>query len=462
MDIDPTLSKEIAASSGSTADIVARLEALARESAMALGRVDHVTRLPNRVQFVDDFAMQSKSGGNSRLILVTLADARHFNEILRALGHAYSEDFVREGAARLVAMLPDSVQLYHVSVLSFAFFTDCPQFAEPPPIVQEIVDRFREPIRCLDIPINSKVGVGISALDEGASTPSELLRSTLAAAQDSRRSFDGWAWYDKNSDEAHRRAFRILTDLPSALAASDQLSLHYQPRICMKRGACIGAEALIRWAHPDMGNVPPAEFVALAESTALITRVTEFVVRTAAAAVSAWQREHSGIRVSVNISPKNLEEPDFVDLLLWETEAAGVDPALFELEFTEGTLAANPSLMRDQLGRLRDKGFDIAIDDFGSGYSNMSYLSLLPAKYLKIDQSFIRPLESGRKNQLLVRSIIDMAHALDYHVVAEGIESRDIYNMLSGWGCEQGQGYYMSRPLTEANFLTWLASGPVH
>lgn len=462
MDIDFKVAKETAARDEPAAALLARLETLVRENATALGRVDHVTRLPNRVQFLEDFATQPAPGEHSHLVLVTLADARHFNEILRALGHAYSEDFVREGAARLSAMLPDGVRLYHVSVLSFAFVIAGPTFAEPPPLVQEIVARFREPIRCLDIPINSKVGVGVSALDDGAPAPSELLRSTLAAAQDSRRGFDGWAWYDKRSDEAHRRAFRILADLPGALSATDQLSLHYQPRICMKRGACIGTEALIRWTHPQMGNVPPAEFITLAESTALITRVTEYVVRTAAAAVSAWQADHPGMRVSVNISPKNLEEPDFVDLLLWETETAGVDPALFELEFTEGTLAANPRLMLDQLCRLRDKGFDIAIDDFGSGYSNMSYLGLLPAKYLKIDQSFIRPLESGRKNQLLVRSIIDMAHALDYHVVAEGIESRDIYNTLSGWGCDQGQGYYMSRPLPETGFLDWLASSLLH
>ncbi|MDP3896287.1 MAG: bifunctional diguanylate cyclase/phosphodiesterase [Mesorhizobium sp.] len=450
------------ADSGSTADLIGRMELLVRENNEAvrrIGRVDHVTLLPNRVQFLDDFARHSAACERPHLVLVALAEARHFNEILRALGHSYSEDFVREGAARLLGLLPAGSPVYHVSVLSFAFFAEGGTTAEPPPVVADIVTRFQEPIRCHGIPINSRIGVGVTPLDDTAAAANEMLRSALAAAQDSRRGFDGWAWYDRTSDDAHKRSFRILAKLPEALAAADRLALHFQPRIAMQRGNCIGAEALIRWTDAELGVVSPAEFVPLAETTALITPLTGWVIRHATRAVAGWQKTHPGLRISINISPKNLEEPEFVDSMLWQTEAAGVDPALVELEFTEGTLASNPRLMLQQLGRLRSRGFDIAIDDFGSGYSNMSYLGQLPAQYLKIDQSFVRTLDSDGKNRVLVRSIIDLAHALDYRVVAEGVETQSAYDTLAGWGCDEGQGYLMSRPLPEPAFLDWLHAG---
>jgi EAL domain-containing protein (putative c-di-GMP-specific phosphodiesterase class I)/GGDEF domain-containing protein len=422
-----------------------------------IGRVDHVTRLPNRVQFLDDFTGAAAFGAAPRtLILVTLADAKHFNELLRALGHAYSEDFVRAGAWRLRVLLGQETKLYHVSVLSFAFFTTDAAEGTPPPVVHEIVKAFRESIVCHDIPVDTRVGVGVTPLSNISVSPSELLRATLAAAQDSRRGYEGWAWYNRKNDEAHMRAFRILTDLPAAFASHDQLSLHFQPRVSLRDGACTSAEALIRWTHPGMGAIPPGEFVTLAETTALITPLTRWVMEHAVRAVADWQELRKGLRVSVNISPKNLEEPHFVDAALDLTRRYGVDPLLVELEFTEGTLASNPGLMLNQLGRLRQSGFEIALDDFGSGYSNMSYLGRIPAQHLKIDQSFIRPLESETKNQLLVRSIIDLAHALDYSVVAEGIETQGAYGLLAAWGCDEGQGYLMSRPLTRERFAEWL------
>ena len=421
-----------------------------------LGRIDHVTRLPNRVQFLEDFSGLSAGSGRA-LVLVTLADAKHFNDLLRALGHAYSEDFVRAGAERLGALLPTGTAIYHVSVLSFVFVADDEANGEPPAIVSDIVADFRHSILCQDIPVDTRVGVGVTSLSERIASPSELLRATLAAAQDSRRSLDGWARYNRSSDEAHVRAFRLLTDMPVAFSASNQFALHFQPRINLSDRACVSAEALLRWTHPVLGPVSPGEFVPLAEATALITPLTEWVLSNALMAVNEWQRSYPGLRISINVSPKNLEEPGFIDALDGRVRKLGIDPALVELEFTEGVLATNWPLMLRQLGRLRDLGFDIAIDDFGSGYSNMSYLGKIPARYLKIDQSFVRPLGGDARNRILVRSIIEMAHALDYEVVAEGVETEEALDLLSAWNCDEGQGYFMSRPLDAHTFANWLA-----
>ena len=430
-----------------------RLALVHAQASARIARVDHVTGLPTRTQFETDYAAALEEGNRS-LILLTLADARHFNELLRALGHAYSEDFIRAGADRLSGLLPQGTTLYHVSVLSFAFFCrDEAESAVPSP-VERIVKAFRSSILCDNIPIDSRAGVGVSSLLREA-VPGELLRATLTAAQDSRKGFEGWARYDRKADEAHRRAFKILTDLPQALRSKHQLALHYQPRIAMQEGRCTGVEALIRWQHPELGTVPPGEFVSLAETTALITPLTRWVIHDALKTMSGWREKGYELGLSINVSPRNLEEPHFVEFLMAEMSRFDISPGMIELEFTEGALASNPHLMLDQLMRLKRQGLKIAIDDFGSGYSNMSTLGALPARILKIDQSFIRPLEQDRKKQLLVQSIISLAHTLDYSVVAEGIETRGAYRMLCDWDCDEGQGYLMSRPLPLAAFEQW-------
>lgn len=450
------LASSPAAGREATSDVAGDLARLARlrdENAAALLRVDHVTGLPTRARFMADFAGQVAAGART-LALLTLAEPLHYNKLVRVLGHPYAEDFVRAGADRLVSLMPAGAPVCHVGPLSFAFLLPEAFEGDAPALVQEVVGAFRAPVVCRDIPVDTRIGVGVVSVAQHADA-AELLRAALTAALDSRAGFAGWAAYDRAADEAQRRAFRLLTDLPGAFAASDQLALAFQPRVSMQDGRCSGAEALLRWNHPEFGAVPPSEFVALAESTALITPLTRWVIANALKAAARWQREKRHLRLSINVSPRNLEEPQFVDLLLFEMSRYDLDPEDIELEFTEGALATNPRSMLDQLRLLRRKGFHIAIDDFGSGYSNMKHLGALPARVLKIDRAFVQSLEADRRKQLLVRSIIELAHALDYGVVAEGIETRAVYGMLCGWDCDEGQGYFMSPPLPFAEFGAW-------
>lgn len=431
-----------------------RLASANERAATQLGRIDHITGLPTRAQFMADFA-GAVDDGNRSLVLVTLADGRRFNELQRALGHSYSEDFIRAGADRLEALLPPDTTLYHVSLLTFAIFDrEATQPAAPTGLVEEIVRALRPSIICNRIPIDMRAGVGIAALTPNA-TPGELLRATLTAAQDSRKGFAGWAVYDRGSDEAQLRAFRLLSDLPGALRGDGQISLHFQPRIAMQEGVCTGTEALVRWMHPEFGAVPPGEFVPLAESTALIGSLTRWVVTNGLKVAARWRESGKELRLSINVSPRNLEEPHFVDFVAAETNRHDVDPGMLELEFTEGALASNAELMLEQMARLKRLGFAIAIDDFGSGYSNMGMLGVLPAQILKIDRTLLHAIETDRRKQVLVRSIIQLAHALDYEVVAEGIETRDAFRMLCGWDCDAGQGFFMSKPLPLADFDRW-------
>lgn len=418
-------------------------------------RYDHVTGVPNRLRFLADFKrLRGKTGRGRMLVLVTLAEARHYNEILRALGHAFSEDFVRAGMQRLRDMLPGDLPVYHVSVLSFAFVIGHDASTGVPAVAREIARGFSGDIEVNSIPIRSKVGVGLMPLDVAASDPAEVLRAALVAAQDSRRSDDGFAYYNNRSDAAHIRAFRILTDLPAALKEPGQLSLNFQPRVDLAGGGCHGAEALIRWMHPELGNVPPGEFIPLAEQTALIHPLTDWVLDGAMRATRALSERGHPIRMSINASPLNLSEPGFDDKLFWACDQHGLEPNHIEIEFTEGTLAANPERATRQLERIRNAGVVIAIDDFGTGFSNLNYLRSIPADVLKIDQSFIRPLQDA--DDFLVRQILEIARGLGLGVCAEGIETPEAYNLLRSMGCHEGQGYYIARPMPEADLTRWL------
>ncbi len=385
-------------------------------------------------------------------MMVTLADAKHFNEILRALGHDYSEDFVRAGVARIRWAVPPDVTLYHVSVLSIAFACD----SQSEPWAADLVRSFSVPLLCGGIPILTRIGVGIVACHTGE--PAALLRFALAAAQDSRRSTLGWSRYNRESDDAHRRSFTVLSDLPAALAAEDQLSLAYQPKINLDTGQCLGAEALLRWHHPTLGLIPPGEFIPLVEATALIGPLTDWVIDHALCQSSRWRDEGLSIKLAINVSPQNLSHPRFTERVISRLTHYQVDATDLELEFTEGSLASNDAAAISALRELRDLGMNVALDDFGTGFSNLSYITSLPANILKIDQSFIRRMTTDNRTEMLVRGIIKLAHQLSYRVIAEGIETAEAYELLSTWGCDIGQGYFISRPMDPKSFTDWLGA----
>lgn len=417
-------------------------------------RLDPTTLLPNRRQFQSDALVWSAP--RSTLVLVTLADPQDFNEILRVLGHSRSEAFVRAGATRLKELLGPGTAIYHVSHLGFAFRVPGHAEPAPPPMVRRILAGFGEPLLCDDVPIDCRIGIGLKALGEPGGSPGEDLRATLSAAQDSRAGGEGWSWFDRKSDEAHRRAFRLLSDLRTALDGEEQLSLHYQPKVSLANGKCASAEALIRWLHPELGQISPGEFVGLAEATALMTPLTRWVIDAATRQVALWAHDGLEMSVAINVSPKNLEEPDFVEYLLFCCAARGLDRARIELEVTEGVSVSRSGLVLDRLAALRGLGFSIAIDDFGSGYSNMSYLTRLSANTLKIDQSLIRGATSDGLGAQLVSSIVQMGRDLGYRMVAEGIETEAERDLLTGWGCDYGQGWHFGRPMPAKAFGEWL------
>jgi EAL domain-containing protein (putative c-di-GMP-specific phosphodiesterase class I)/GGDEF domain-containing protein len=419
----------------------------------APGRTDPITRLPNRLQFQADHADGRRPV--STLVLITLAEERAFNELLRALGHARSEAFIRAGAQRLMEILGASTSVYHVSMLSFAFCLPGHAEPDPPAQINRIAEGFRLPILCDDVPIDTRIGIGLKAFGGRCASPAEDLRAALSAAEDCRSGPGDWAWYDRKSDEAHRRAFRLLSDLKDALDADGQLELHFQPKVALASGTCGSAEALVRWTHPDFGPVSPGEFVPLAETTALVTPLTRWVIDAATRQAAIWRRDGIELAVAVNVSPKNLEEPDFVEFLTFCCAARALPRSAIELEVTEGVSAARGRMVRDRLAALAALGFSIAIDDFGSGYSNMAYLTQLSAGTLKLDRSLVKGAGAGPAGCQLVAGIAGMARDLGFRIVAEGIETPEQAALLARLGCDIGQGYHFARPMPAEAFTDW-------
>ncbi|GGH12525.1 hypothetical protein GCM10007036_10420 [Alsobacter metallidurans] len=418
----------------------------------ALGSTDHITLLPNRSRFSRD-TERGRGFPGKALVLVSLTEANQFNAILRALGQGFGEEFVRAGAAELSRFLGPEAVLYHVSVLSFAFLTEGGQATET--IARELAAVFAQPLVCEGLHISTRVGIGFVEFGHDPPAPSVMLRTALAAAQDSRSRAAGWARYDRVSDEAHQRSFHLVRDLGAALVAQDQLSIRFQPRIDMRDGHCHCAEVLLRWQHPLLGAISPAEFIPLAEATSLIEPLTEWVLGASLRQSAAWEFQSRPLALSVNVSAINLRAKSFVSHITDLLEYHGVPADRLELEVTEHAITGDDEATAASLAGIRQIGVGLAIDDFGTGYSNISNLAKVPAQVLKIDRSFLQPPGLPDRHRELVRSIIGMAHNLDYRVVAEGIEDQATYDLLASWDCEEGQGFHISRPLEAKTFDDW-------
>ncbi len=417
---------------------------------------DHVTLLPARLKCLEQLTEVSRRASGSTLVLVTLAEATHFNQILRALGQGFAEDFVRNGAERLVAGLGGEREVFHVSVLSFAFVVGPDQVLckRGEPAIAAMVKRiFARPITIDSIPIKPEVGVGLMPLDDPEREAAESLRAALTAAQDSRRERAGWSWYDHKSDAAHQRAFQLLTDLMPAIERNE-LSLHYQPRIDLGSMKCMSCEALLRWKHPRLGWVSPGEFIPLAETTAIVVPLTEWVVQEAISQVKAWRDRGTCVNMSVNVSARNLAVPGFPGSLMKKITQAGLTADAFEIEITESTFLQSNQLVTEQIQKLRDFGIEVAIDDFGSGYSNLNYLAELNAGILKIDQSFVRKI-ADPAGRFLLRQIVTLGKGLGFRVVAEGVEDQGSLDFLRSLGCDEVQGYHFAKPLDKDDFARW-------
>jgi len=405
------------------------------DSKLPFARLDPVTYLPNRQQFFAD--IEEGRVEDCHCVMVTLTDAAHFNGILRALGHDYADDFIRVGAARIRGAVPPALSVYHASVLSFCFVVQ----GDPEPLIAAVIDSFTAPLLTGGIPISTRAGVGVTAARD--LTAADMLRTSLAAAQDSRKAINGWSRYDSRADTAHRRGFFMLSQLSAAMAANNQLSLHFQP-LARQCGAITGFEALIRWDHPVHGRLSPDQFIPLAEESGLIIPLSAWILHAACAEAASWR---DGLKISVNLSPVQFEHPGLVELVRTSLAETGLRAERLTLEITEGVLISNYVRAMGVLQEIASLGVAIALDDFGTGYSSLSYLHEFPLSEIKIDKSFATSLGLSRRSESIVRSVIELGHALGLRVVVEGVERHDQLGFIEQTNCDLVQGFLIGRPL---------------
>jgi EAL domain-containing protein (putative c-di-GMP-specific phosphodiesterase class I)/GGDEF domain-containing protein len=422
----------------------------------AIGRLDPVSGLPNRTQFLDDLADLGRDHpGDRRLaILIDLAPNDQIENGVRVLGAGYLDQIVQEAARTISIALGRERIAYHVGATQFAFLA--PAGAGD----QEYIERLGEMLPRLRGQSTERfvlaTSIGVAPFICGETPPAAVLRTAHSAAQDARSSASMVSIYSLAVDTTHQRRFRLLNDFGHALTAQGELALAFQPRIELANGACVGAEALLRWQHPELGAISPAEFIPVIEQTSLASPTTIWVLDAALAQLAHWRAAGSELRMSINVSASNLADPDFANLVQRRILQHRVQPDWVELEVTESAVMGDISNAMDQLTTLVEAGVHVAIDDFGTGYSSLAYLQKLPGKVLKIDQSFVRNLDHDEREQTLVRSMIALAHDLDYRVVAEGVETAAAGDRLVEWGCDEAQGYFYGRPMAAQAFESWL------
>lgn len=442
---------------------VGRLEQLAAmvmerlEQLRNRGYTDHVTGLPNRARLMEVLRARAHVQGAAGLpcaaLGVDICSREYLFDMVKALGWDYAEAFLVQVSRALCEAL-GSVPVYRVTTTTFVYL-DEGTTSQRQEHIANVRQQFVQALEIHGIPHQLDIAIGVlPAVDDIAG--SDVVRSLLTVIDVSREEGVCPRQFEAVHAENQRHAFWLLSALPMAFNASDELSLHYQPKVRLRDGGCVGAEALIRWHHPVLGHISPAIFIALAEKTAQIRQITGWVVRQAVAQVAAWRARGRVVPIAINTSARDFESDDILRLLSAQLKQHAVPPGLIEIEFTESAMASNPEVVHQRVQAIRELGVKVAIDDFGSGFSNLSYLKKIPADIMKIDRSFILSLEEDQADQVIVPSIIHLAHQLGFSVVAEGVESDRTAKILHHLGCDYAQGYAIARPMPAEELEEWL------
>jgi EAL domain-containing protein (putative c-di-GMP-specific phosphodiesterase class I) len=320
-------------------------------------------------------------------------------------------------------------------------------------VAHRIACRLEEPFLLGDVRARISASIGIAVTPEDAGSPADLLQRADLAMYRAKVDGKSYAIYQPEIDGAGNR-LGLAEDLRVAIEER-QIELHYQPQVEIATGGLVAVEALVRWSHPRMGNIPPLDFLPLAEDAELMDALTEVVLDEALAQCAAWRRQGVVVKVAVNVSATNLLSPGFPLLVRDLLACHGLDPDALALEITETTAMADFHRCKAAIQELHEIGLMVSVDDFGAGFTSLAYLNRLAVGELKLDRSFISGLAGERheRDLALVRSTIDLAHALGLRVVAEGVEDDESLELLAELGCDLAQGYLISKPLPAAQLV---------
>jgi diguanylate cyclase (GGDEF)-like protein len=424
-----------------------------------LAHHDSLTGLPNRVlarlRVEQAIASAKRSGRSVAVIFLDLDDFKAIND---SLGHVAADELLRVVAARLSGVVRGCDTVSRQGGDEFLVVLEAVHDQQEVALAAtRIIDGFSRSISIHGVELFITSSLGIAMYPRSGGDFDTLLKNADMAmyqAKDSGR--NTFRFYDERVGNDVKEGLGLVAAIRSALA-NHEFELHYQPLIELASGRVVGAEALIRWRHPELGSIPPAKFIPLAERSGLIADVGRWVLNEACRRAREWQLAGaSNLVVSVNISPVQFRREDLEQDVLDAITHSGLPPRLLELELTESVLVADTEQLSGLIGRLHAKGLRFAIDDFGVGYSNLSYLRRFEVDRLKVDQSFVRRMTSDEGDESIVRAIIDVANKLKLETVGEGVEDAATLERLISVGCRFGQGYFWSPALPPAEFFEFL------
>ncbi len=417
---------------------------------------DGLTGLPNRTLLNDRMrqALQHSQTTGEPVALL-LMDLDQFKEVNDALGHDHGDRLLIEMSRRLQRVLRDIDTIARLGGDEFAvLLTINADERGALAVAARVRESLEEAFQLGGISVQTSASIGVALYPDHAGDAETLAQRADVAMYTAKRAGGGIALYSPEHDQSSVRRLALLGELRNAIE-DDQLLLHFQPTLDLRTGFVRTVEALVRWQHPEHGLMPPAEFIELAEVSGTIQVLTRWVITTAVRHIVEWQRRGLDLSVAVNLSVRNLYEPELVPWLAGVLAQFGVDAKALEFEITESELMDDPLLAMEVLGRLKALGVATSIDDFGTGYSSLSYLKHLPIDQLKIDRSFVGNMVHDESDLTIVRSTIDLSHNLGLVVVAEGVEDPETLRLLAHLGCDRAQGYALSRPVPAPAFEEW-------
>ncbi len=417
---------------------------------------DELTGLPNRYLVRDRIeGAIERAVRNSGTFVVVMLDIARFKQINDTLGHAIGDLVLREVANRLRDNLRRSDTLARLGSDDFMLVQEQTDLAAVQEKIRDTLVPALSVPYCIDgSELFVKCQFGLVAWPAHGDNAETLLRRAEIALFEAKSAPQALAVYESGCDENHLREFTIVSDLDKALLTG-AITLCYQPKVNLRTGSAAQAEALVRWDHPELGQVGPGEFIGVLERTGNINRLTHWIIGEACRQCRAWLDRGLDVRISLNLSALDLLDDTLPGVIESSVTAHKVPTRNLVFEITESAVMQNPETSLALLATLKDAGFRLALDDYGTGYSSLAQVKNLPISELKIDQSFVLELEQDGQDAIIVRSTIELAHSMGLEVVAEGVESETALELLRQMGCDHGQGYLFCKPVNAAAFEEW-------
>jgi diguanylate cyclase (GGDEF)-like protein len=419
---------------------------------------DSLTGMPNRVLFqhaLEEAILGARAAGGR--IGVMLIDLDHFKEINDTLGHHVGDMLLKEIGPRLSSVLREGDLMARLGGDEFGIvLPELPDERVAMHVAERLIEELEHPVTVEGLALDVSGSVGIALFPAQANDAETLLRRADVAMYAAKEQGGGYELYDDALDRHNPQRLTLIGQVRPAIEAGEFV-MFYQPKVRLADGRVAGAEALIRWQHPAMGLLPPDEFIPLVEKTVLLRPLTQFVIESVLRQWRAWADMGIRIPVAINISARSLLDGELPAQVAEQLERWDVPPAYLRMELTESFLMADSGRSTTVLDGLSDVGVGLSIDDFGTGYSSLSYLKRLPIEEIKIDRSFVMQMHVDANDFMIVRATVELGRNLGLRVVAEGVEDLDTFDRLAEFGCDEAQGYYISRPIPPEEFTRWLS-----